>query len=151
MLALNASIEAARAGEHGKGFAVVAEEVRKLAEQSAEATEDVKGTILTIQEESKKAVEQMLNTRANFASQLEAVEATKKVFQKLSAYVNEMDASIQPIHQEIQRTAVVKDHVLETMGSVAAASEQSAAASEEISASADEQLCAIRAVTDSSE
>jgi methyl-accepting chemotaxis protein len=50
MLALNASVEAARAGEHGKGFAVVAEEVRNLAEQSQQATAQVRSILLSIQD-----------------------------------------------------------------------------------------------------
>lgn len=59
LLALNAAIEAARAGEHGRGFAVVADEVRKLAERTAKATEEVVRSIGEIQSDTGRAVEQI--------------------------------------------------------------------------------------------
>ena len=59
LLALNAAIEAARAGEHGRGFAVVADEVRKLADRTTTATEEISGQITSIQTETKTAEERM--------------------------------------------------------------------------------------------
>ncbi|MBY0261415.1 MAG: methyl-accepting chemotaxis protein [Phycisphaerales bacterium] len=59
LLALNAAIEAARAGEHGRGFAVVADEVRKLAERTTKATEQVSTSIEMIQRETRTSVEQI--------------------------------------------------------------------------------------------
>jgi len=81
MLALNASVEAARAGEHGKGFAVVAEEVRNLAEQSRQATAQVREILMDIQnginatvmatEEGIKVVDQGVNLAVGTATAIE--------------------------------------------------------------------------------
>jgi methyl-accepting chemotaxis protein len=116
ILALNASIEAAKAGEHGKGFAVVATEVRNLAEQSKQATEQVRGILSDIQkattaavlatEQGTKVVEQGLTmterAREGIGNLMETLNEAAQAAQLIAASAHQQSTGLDQITQAMK-------------------------------------------------
>lgn len=125
LLALNAAIEAARAGEQGRGFAVVADEVRKLAERTIKATEEIAGKITAVQSESHESIKSMDATSREVAEVLKVLNDVKNV-------LNQITESSQKVRDQITQIATATEEQSSASDEVARNAEQMSALSQEV-------------------
>ncbi|MGQ9487851.1 MAG: methyl-accepting chemotaxis protein [Armatimonadota bacterium] len=148
LLALNAAIEAARAGEHGRGFAVVADEVRRLAEQSAQATQQIKQIIEEVTAQTQSAAQAM---DANLSAVSDGVRQSLEVGQGLAEILHAVETIIQQVQtsaETVQRVQSNAQQMLSEIEHIAAIAEESSAASQEMLASSTNAIDSITRVVD---
>ncbi|MFM9279421.1 methyl-accepting chemotaxis protein [Paenibacillus jiagnxiensis] len=147
LLALNASIEAARAGEEGRGFSVVAEEVRKLAEQSNQSSEQISRLIQDMRIDMEHSLKTMERVKVDVDSGIQIANETEQQFNKIvtsTSHIAQQTEELASIAQQITASAQEISASGENVSSLAV---QAADNSQNIAASAEEQLASMQQIT----
>jgi methyl-accepting chemotaxis protein len=139
LLALNAAIEAARAGEHGRGFAVVAEEVRRLADSSARAAEDVTKSVEFIRRQVREVSGTMEIGSAKVAGIESVASAAAGALEEIAKAVQDVHEAAAAVASEAEQHRGIVDELGRRTVQVAQTANEHAAASEEVTAAAEEQ------------
>lgn len=139
LLSLNASIEAARVGEAGKGFTVVANEIKKLSDQSKEATMMIANIINNIQNKTKNTVDLVKKANEIFNEQEKSVNNTDNAFKNIVKSTENISCQLKSVTAVMNDIYSYKEKTIEAVENISVLAEESSAATEEVLASVEEQ------------
>lgn len=150
LLALNAAIEAARAGEQGRGFAVVAEEVRKLAEQSQGAAQQITALINENQVNMQSAVQAMQIGINDVKSGSQVVEAAGDSFGEIAKVVKQVSDKVREISVAVEMMAKGSDRIVNSISTIDHISRDNVAETQTVSAATEEQAASMQEIANAS-
>lgn len=147
LLALNAAIEAARAGEQGRGFAVVADEVRKLAEQSSSAAEQVSHIVTVIQQDTASAITAMNHGASILGEGMTLVRSTGTAFEQITDSTTQLLNRTNEVSVEMSKISNQMQAIVSAITHITQIAEQSAGNSQTVAAAAEEQNASMEEIS----
>ena len=151
LLALNAAIEAARAGEAGRGFAVVAEEVRKLAEQSENAAQQITSIIGKNNENIHNVVEAVAEAIRDIEDGVKLVNAAGQGFSSIGGQVGDVAAKMNDVSKSLSEMSNGSRRIIDAIKKVEKISRETAAEAQNVSAATQEQSASSEEIASSSQ
>lgn len=141
----------ARAGEAGKGFAVVAEEIKKLADQSANSTKHIDATITDLHEKMKQAVEGMDRISLSSKRQQNSVEDTIQKYKDIAEAMRKSEAAVEELNKSEKDMQLVKIEIVNLLTALSTIAGQNAASTQQAATTMQEQTAAVHVVAEVSD
>ncbi|MGJ5636387.1 methyl-accepting chemotaxis protein [Bacillus altitudinis] len=142
LLALNAAIEAARAGEHGRGFAVVADEVRKLAEESSQLTDQISQLLANVNKDTERSSQSMTKVERDVAEGVKVSQLSEQSFQEILESIRDISMKAEELSATTEQISASTEEISQTIGVIEEGAKRNSEETEYMSAAVEESLAA---------